>query len=79
MTTVRAKFMVIAKEESQHWEGGIDVSMMPVYSEEEGSENKAFWEATPAGGIQLSIINPQAAAQFEVGREYYVDFTPVSD
>lgn len=39
-------------------------------------ENKSFWNATPAGSISLSITNPEAVNQFEVGKEYYVDFTP---
>lgn len=39
-------------------------------------ENKAFWNATPAGSISLSISNPAALDKFEAGEEYYVDFTP---
>lgn len=40
-------------------------------------ENKTFWKYTPAGSISLSITNPDAVSQFEAGKEYYVDFTPV--
>lgn len=36
-------------------------------------ENKAFFTATPAGSIELQLVKPGI---FEVGREYYVDFTP---
>lgn len=72
---VRAKFRVESKKRSQHWEGRVDINMQPVCSDVEGSENKQFWEATPAGDIQLSTVNPKAAEQFEVGQEYYVDFT----
>jgi hypothetical protein len=39
-------------------------------------ENRAFWQATPAGKITLCITT-SARDLFVVGREYYVDFTPV--
>lgn len=39
-------------------------------------ENRVFGKNTPNGSIQLTITNPLAAEAFEVGREYYVDFTP---
>jgi hypothetical protein len=35
-------------------------------------ENKTFWRWTPSGGIELSSIRDDL---FEVGKEYYVDFT----
>lgn len=50
------------------------VTMQPVFSGSE--ENKTFWKYTPGGSITLSITNPDAVNQFEVGKEYYVDFTP---
>jgi hypothetical protein len=39
-------------------------------------ENTKFWEASPSGEIKLGTINPQAWSMFEIGKEYYVDFTP---
>jgi hypothetical protein len=35
-------------------------------------ENKTFWKWTPSGGIELSSIRDEL---FEVGKEYYVDFS----
>ena len=40
-------------------------------------EDKAFWDATPTGSIQLGTVNPEAWKHFEIGKTYYVDFTPV--
>lgn len=40
------------------------------------AENKAFYASTPSGSIELATINLEAAAQFELNGEYYVDFTP---
>ena len=53
------------------------VKLSPVYSNEPGSENKKFWEATPIGEITLGVINEAAGKSFELHGEYYVDFTPV--
>ena len=40
------------------------------------TENARFTMATPWGNIKLGINNPAALNQFELGKEYYVDFTP---
>ncbi len=39
-------------------------------------ENKAFWDATPTGSLQLGVVNPEAWKQFELGKSYYLDFSP---
>ena len=44
---------------------------------QKSDENVRFTKATPWGTISLGIDNPAAREQFEVGKEYYVDFTPV--
>lgn len=40
-------------------------------------ENRIFGDATPSADFQMFVVNPGATSQFEVGSEYYVDFTPV--
>lgn len=42
--------------------------------QQDSPENKEFFAATPSGVLDLSVVNPQAAAGFIVGRFYYVDF-----
>lgn len=70
--TVRAKFRVgFVRFDSEGKATGF--SMHPVYAETE--ENKAFFQATPAGIIDMHITRPEVAAQFAVGKEFYVDFT----
>lgn len=39
-------------------------------------EDQRFAQATPSGRFEMTVDNPQALAQFEIGRQYYVDFTP---
>lgn len=53
------------------------IVMTPVYGNgNPDHENTKFWQATPTGEIRLGTVNADAAAQFELGKEYYVDFTP---
>jgi hypothetical protein len=80
--TVRAKFRCESKKDMQttiekdgKWIPGIctAVHMYPVTGGSE--ENSIFGKATPSGQVDLTIFIPEAAAQFQVGKEYYVDFT----
>lgn len=51
------------------------IALSPVGGNDASPENKAFWNATPQGKIELGVINPEAWSHFELGREYYVEFT----
>lgn len=74
--SVRAKFYVQdnVHNGSEGENAGNVITLNPVTGISE--ENKSFFKWTPGGQIQLSTINPQAAEQFVVGKEFYVDFTP---
>ncbi|MGY5791925.1 hypothetical protein ACXHXM_16940 len=41
------------------------------------AEDVSFSKATPNGFAEYNIDNPAAAAQLIIGKQYYVDFTPV--
>ncbi len=64
---VRAKFTCTKVKEYPG--GGGEVWMTPVFSDDPTHENKAFWDATPSGSIQLNINNPKAMAHFTEGKE----------
>lgn len=69
---VRCKFKVISLIPT-HATDGYTVMMAPVIS---GSkENEEFYHYTPGGSLMLSTINVEAAKQFEVGAEYYLDIS----
>ncbi len=51
------------------------VKLAPVYSQDPDSENRAFWDATPTGKLELGVINPEAWTLFDLGGEYYLDIT----
>jgi hypothetical protein len=85
---VRAKFKVnsIRHAEADKYDGAkttrvpvAHINLMAVYDSDPESENGKFFHATPAGSIQLSTVNKEAAAQFEEGKSYYVDFTPAGE
>lgn len=38
-------------------------------------ENIRFTKATPSGSLTIQIDNPAAFEQFEIGDEWYADFT----
>ncbi len=71
---VRAKFRVTKLEANNP--PGISVELQPVYSSNPQHENSKFYECTPSGEIGLGIVSEDTARSFEIGKEYYVDFSP---
>lgn len=47
------------------------VYLVPVYSGSE--ENKKFFAYTPGGQLNFNTLNEAAFAEFETGKEYYID------
>lgn len=77
--TVRAKFKVQSITTSARWSGPGNMGTVKLSPVSGGSEeNKKFYEASPAGSIELGTINEAALAQFVIGQEFYVDFTPAA-
>ncbi len=88
--TVRAKFKVDSinrhtasvagpvVEGRQTWLPGEvrTIQMSPVYGNGDPQhENTKFWQASPSGQLTLGCANLAAAEHFELGKEYYLDFT----
>ncbi len=65
---VRAKFLVTSVNVS---EGEVTLTAVACGSE----ENESFFSATPSGEIKMGVVNENALKEFEVGKEYYVDFS----
>lgn len=66
----RCKFVCSWKQESA---SGFLISLNAVTSGSE--ENSQFFKFTPGGTLNLYTVNETAAAQFELGKEYYIDIT----
>ena len=86
---VRAKFKVvnininmgqkdIGTPEKSNWVSceGRTIRLSPVQASDKNPENKIFGIASPSGEISIYILNKEAFQQFEIDKEYYVDFTP---
>lgn len=70
---VRAKFTVESKCQHRGGAGGGTITLNPVISG--SAENEKFYRYTPSGSITLSTVSMPAWVEFELGEEYYVDFT----
>jgi hypothetical protein len=74
---IRSKFKVLSVESSKDGFGGVagTVRLEAVISQDPEHENKVFTDLTPSGFISIGITKPETLAFYEVGAEYYVDFT----
>jgi hypothetical protein len=69
---VRAKFRCASIEH-----GSVTLYAVTLYAVTSGSEEDKSWSKyTPSGQLTMQIDNPPALAQFAVGDEYYLDFSP---
>lgn len=76
---VRAKFKVTSITRSQGWGSVKEIQTIKLSPVCDGSEeNKKFYAASPSGAIELGTVNAEAAAEFDLGAEFYVDFTPAA-
>lgn len=74
---VRAKFICQRIEETKYAGSkstNIILTAVTAYNEQ-GQEDKSFWQYTPSGEIKLTTVNEAAVAQFTPGKKYYVDFS----
>lgn len=74
---VRAKFKVSSVTEHLYGKEVMKtVALEPVFGgPNESEENKKFFKWTPSGKVELGTLNPDAAKEFEIGKEYYIDFS----
>lgn len=70
--TVRAKFKCVLVSPTNE---AVNVKFQAVTSETE--ENKSWSKWTPSGNLEMHISNPEIFGQFEQGKEYFLDITPV--
>lgn len=71
---VRAKFTVTSITATSG--GGKKVVLQPQY-DQNIPEDQRYSKATPAGRLEMTIDNPGASEQFEQGKAFYLDFSPV--
>lgn len=81
--TIRAKMHCYGVETSEgQWKGkpalARKVKLSMVYPSKDCPENQLFVEASPFGNFEITIQNPAAAKDIEVGKDYYVDIGPAN-
>lgn len=70
---VRAKFKVVETRRIDYGSGAQEVVKLAPAS---GAGNESWSKWTPGGSIEMTITNPEAVAQLELGKHFYVDFSP---
>ena len=75
---MRAKLRVSNVEP---YDGGENLSFSAVaksepYDKKGSDENNTFASFTPMAELKMTVNNPTLLGKFEVGQEFYVDFTP---
>jgi hypothetical protein len=62
-------------ESVSNYVSGSSIVLRPVIT---GSfENDNFYKYTPGGELKLEVVSVEVAKQFEPGKEYYIDISPV--
>lgn len=79
--TLRAKFRVDSMiEHKPHHQvptsGWTEVSLAAQYSN--SKEDNQFSAATPTGSLKMTVTTETGKSFFEVGKNYYLDFTEAS-
>lgn len=72
---VRAKFRLISKEQLAYGDQ-IKYRFQPQY-DTSVPEDRRYAKYTPSGELWIQVDNP--AVSFDLGAEYYLDFTLVSE
>lgn len=67
----RAKFSVTLKTQTPE---GWKIELQAVTKTT--PENEVFFKYTPMGKLEMALLQSETAELFEVGKEYYLDFTP---
>jgi hypothetical protein len=75
MERVRAKFTVCTVTRVNWSPTARKIQLQPI-CDTTTPENERFTKFTPAGDIWLQVDNPPAADFLELGKTFYVDFTP---
>lgn len=73
---VRGKFMVTEITEMSWSKDARKVVLTPQY-DNTIEEDRRYAKATPSGRIEMQIDNPSALSALPMGKQFYVDFTPV--
>lgn len=72
---VRGKFL-LSQITQTNWGGDGRALVFQAQYDPDLPEDQGYSKATPTGRIEMQVDNPAVLKQFELGKTYYVDFTP---
>jgi hypothetical protein len=66
----------LSASKKKRWENSnVELRTVVLSPTRDGEENETFFEATPAGIVELGAMSEEAFSQFEPGKIYYLEFT----
>lgn len=73
---IRAKFKLISITQygAESWNLKFDA-----VHETDTEENKRFTKYTPSGTLEMRCTNPSVMKNLEIGKYYYLDFSPAPE
>lgn len=74
---IRCKFTCQSKREYLQFGSGpaFDYEFSAI-TNDKTPENKLFWQYTPSGKLHVATVKD---GSFQIGKDYYIDLTPVED
>lgn len=75
---VRAKFRVVSVTQHDGSDKARTIKLQPRY-DDTIPEDQRFHQATPSGEMSMYVTNPAAIEQLSLGKDFYLDFTPVEE
>lgn len=73
---VRAKFMV-TEVRQHHWNSNARTIVLTPQYDQSIPEDQRFNDATPTGHFEMLVNNPKAIEALPIGKQFYIDITPV--
>lgn len=78
MITTRAKFQCVSETRSSYnATDGVRSYRFQAMYDADVPEDQRYAKYTPTGHLEITVDNPNV--QFELGKSYYLDFTPADD
>jgi hypothetical protein len=72
---IRAKFRLMSETKNAYNAEQRLLVFQSMYDPDLVAEDRSYAKATPSGKLEITVDNPNAT--FELGKDYYLDFTPV--
>ena len=73
---VRAKFTCVGIKIDPREPTNKEIILQAVWTDDPKDPNKEWSKYTPYGELKFGVSNPKASEQFELGKHFWLDFSP---